>query len=39
MFTSTPLVVIAPNVAPVRTGSLSTPPCPKNHGFFTSTIS
>src|SRR5579862_1309094 len=39
MYTSTPSVVMAANVRPVFTGSGSTPPCPKNHGFSMSTTS
>src|SRR5215471_7657587 len=34
-----PLVVHAVNVRPVLTGSSTMPPCPKNQGFRTSTIS
>src|SRR6266480_1754902 len=39
MNTSTPSVVIAANVRPGFTGSASTPPWPKIHGFSINTIS
>src|ERR1700730_5376539 len=39
MYTSTPSVVIAANVRPGLTGSESTPPWPKIHGFSINTTS